>query len=208
MSERAHPDDIGFKEKWRFCRLKGIIPWLIKVENPYRKALFWRYNFINKYCAEKDVLDIPCGMGWGTSLLKKCRTLIGVDISEEAINDAKQRYGNKASFQVGSMNQLNFSENSFDLISCLEGIEHVPIDVGTSLIAECHRVLRSEGILIISSPYCTTGEHSGNPFHVKEYKIDELTELLKPYFNVINIDSRKVDNLLISLFVTQRKSKN
>ena len=205
MSERAHPDETGFKDKWRFGRLKGIMPWLKKEKNPYRKALFWRYNFINNYCVEKDVLDIPCGMGWGTSLLKNYHTLIGVDISEEAINEAKQRYGNKISFQEGSMKQLNFSENSFDLISCLEGIEHVPIDVGKSFIAESHRVLRAKGILIISSPYCTTGEHSGNQFHVKEYKIDELIALLKPYFNVLYINSCEVDNLIISLFVTQKK---
>ena len=67
MSERAHPDDPGFKDRFRVEKMFGFIPVRRKVMNPYREALFWRYSLVNSLCAGKRVLDIPCGMGWGTS---------------------------------------------------------------------------------------------------------------------------------------------
>lgn len=206
MSERAHPDDTGFQEKWRISRIKGFIPWIRKHKNPYRQALFWRYNFVNTYCADMDVLDIPCGMGWGTSLLKKCRSLTGVDISEQAIGDAQLRYKDKASFQVGSMEKLDFQEGTFDLISCLEGIEHVPENVAQVFFSECSRVLRKHGKVIVSSPHCANGKHSGNPYHIKEYRPEELTLLMKPYFNILDTYCREVDNLTITMFVVEKKN--
>lgn len=201
MAERAHPDHPGFKVKWRLRLWKTIIPWIHRYSSPYREALFWRYGFANKYCTGMDVLDIPCGMGWGTSLLKGCHYLIGVDISHESIIEAQRRYGAKTTFLVGNMDNLGFSNNAFDLICCLEGIEHVSGEVAKAFISECSRLLRPGGLLIVSSPHCTTGEHSGNPYHLKEYKPDDLKTLIEPYFEILLGDSRSIDNLIVSIYL-------
>ncbi|MEZ4681894.1 MAG: class I SAM-dependent methyltransferase [Caldilineaceae bacterium] len=119
--------------------------------------------------------------GLGTSLLTGCRSVTGVDISEDAIIEAQQRYGKGIRFIVGSMAQLEFDNNSFDIIACLEGIEHVSFDIAYQFLQESARVLRADGQLFISSPYCRTGEHSGNPYHLKEYQPDELTKLLRTH---------------------------
>ena len=153
-----------------------------------------------------DVLDIPSGMGWGTSLLKGCRNLVGLDISHESITEAQRRYGGKATFLVGNMNSLPFSDNAFDLISCLEGIEHVSGNVAKFFVSECSRVLRPRGLLIISSPHCTTGEHSGNPYHLKEYTPYELKTLIAPYFEIVLDEARSIDNLIVSIFLAKRLS--
>ena len=50
-----------------------------------------RYDFACKFVNRKKVLDIACGMGYGSKMLSKAGALCvdGVDISEEAIEYAK-----------------------------------------------------------------------------------------------------------------------
>ena len=86
MAERAHPD--LFRNKIQRYMLWGFIPMIKYKRNLYRKAFFWRYKIAAKYCPDKVVLDVPCGMGWGTSLLKEAKEVHGVDISEDAIVEA------------------------------------------------------------------------------------------------------------------------
>ncbi len=70
------------------------------------------------------VLDIACGAGHLLGLLeeKKCVTS-GVDISDEAVKVA-QKNTLKSRIVQGSAEQLPFSENSFQLITCLGSLEH------------------------------------------------------------------------------------
>lgn len=200
MAERAHPDLLGFQTKWRMVLRRGYIPWIRIERSPYGKELFWRYKWVNHFCRNRDVLDIPCGMGWGTSLLKNCRRVVGVDIDREAIREARERYGKAAEFQVGNMAELDFAANSFDVVLCLEGIEHVTPGVAEAFIPQVRRVLRKEGMFFISSPCTKTGKHSGNPYHIKEYKPIELRTLLGSHFDIIDEVSREVDNLAITYF--------
>lgn len=200
MAERANPDDMGFQTKWKIHWLYGFLPIPKKQENPYREALFWRYKVVSEKCKGKDVIDIPCGMGWGTSMLKDCKSLIGIDISAEAVEDAKARYGSIADFRVGSMEKLQIDDSTIDLISCLEGFEHVDPKVGLSFINECRRILRPGGELIMSSPHCNDAVHSGNPYHIKEYLPEEVREIVSPFFEIISEESRVVDNLTVTMF--------
>lgn len=149
MAERANPDDEGFKKKWRIRWIGGFLPIPEIITNPYREALYWRYQIVAQHCKGKNVIDIPCGMGWGTSMLSGCKSLLGIDISGEAISDAKNRYGSIAEFQIGDMSSLNIPDSSVDLISCLEGIEHVTTEIGSSFVRECWRILRPDGEVII-----------------------------------------------------------
>jgi 2-polyprenyl-3-methyl-5-hydroxy-6-metoxy-1,4-benzoquinol methylase len=144
-------------------------------------------------------------MGWGTSLIKQTRSLRGIDISADAIGEARRRYGSHAQFQVGSMERLELPDESTDTIVCLEGIEHVPKDVASAFIADARRVLRHDGQLLLSSPHCSTGEHSGNPYHVYEYQPEEMRALLETCFRVEEVISRPVDNMIIHYFRSRPK---
>lgn len=150
------------------------------------------------------MIDVPCGMGWGTSMISGARSLTGFDLSEDAILEAKKRYGRKADFEVGDMCQLNRPDNSVDVVSCLEGIEHVSPDIGRSFLAEAKRVLRPGGSLLISSPYCRTKPHSGNPYHVHEYQPNEIQSLLKEFFSIEECVRRDVDIMTV-LYLKCRK---
>ncbi|MEM7130815.1 MAG: class I SAM-dependent methyltransferase [Chloroflexota bacterium] len=205
MSERAHPDDSGFQDHWSIRWRRGFVPWPTVTRSPYRAAFFGRYRWASQYCKDKDVLDIPCGMGWGTSLIKGCRTLHGMDVAQDAIDEATERYGRRIHFQVGDMAKLEFEDENLDVVVCLEGIEHVPEAVGNAFLAESARVLRPQGTLLVSSPHCRTQEHSGNPFHLKEYKPEELTGMLNAHFTIAETMARDVDNLTISYFRAVRR---
>src|SRR5690242_5479118 len=54
-----------------------------------------RYVLAQPLCAGKRVLDIACGEGYGTSFLKSsgAASVVGIDISEEAIAAANARFG-------------------------------------------------------------------------------------------------------------------
>lgn len=205
MAERAHPDDAGFQEIFKKKKILGLFPVKEKLPNPYRDAVFWRYEIVNQRCVGKHVLDVPCGMGWGTSMLSQATKVSGLDISEQAIDEARERYGINIDFQKGSMASLPFSDGVLDVVSCLEGIEHVPQDVALLFLAEAHRVLVKSGLLIVSSPHCTNAPHSGNPYHVHEYQPEELRKILERHFGIVEIISREVDNLIITVFVCSKK---
>src|SRR5262245_48070279 len=125
MAERAHPDSPDFQHKWVFRLRRKCIPWVGREVNPYREAFFWRYRWVSTHARALEVLDVPCGMGWGTSLIKNARSIVGMDIDRASIEEASRRYGRHATFVEGDMTSMNFTDGKFDLVACLEGIEHV-----------------------------------------------------------------------------------
>jgi ubiquinone/menaquinone biosynthesis C-methylase UbiE len=205
LAERAHPDDINFKNRVVLRRKWKILPYIQYVKNPWRTAFFYRYKWANQYCKGKDVLDVPCGMGWGTSLMRGCKSLIGVDLSEEAIDVAKKRYGEKSDFIVGDMRKLDFEDSSFDVIICMEGIEHVSVDAGEEFFCEANRLLRSGGQLLLSSPYPKAGKHSGNPYHVYEYKPEEIEPIIEKHFKIIGTHAKDVAAMEIHFYCANKK---
>jgi SAM-dependent methyltransferase len=205
MAERAHPDDPGFRDRWAARWLWGCIPWIGWRKSPYREALLWRYRWASSHCRNRDVLDVPCGMGWGTSLLQGARSLRGIDLNVEAIEEARRRYGSQATFQTGDMAALPIEDASLDVVCCMEGIEHVPVAVGTAFLQECYRVLQPEGQLLLSSPYLVAGGHSGNPFHVHEYRPEEIKSLMGRWFVVEEEVTRQVDRLHVLYLRCRRK---
>jgi ubiquinone/menaquinone biosynthesis C-methylase UbiE len=131
--------------------------------------------------------------------------LVGVDVSSEAIREARQRYGSSARFLVGNMTHLEFSAASFDVVVCLEGIEHIPREAGEIFVGECQRVLRPGGRLLVSSPYAEGQVHSGNPFHLHEYPPEEIHELVRGCFEVEETLTRAVDKMRVLYLCCRRR---
>ena len=182
MAERAHPDLPGFKDKW--FGLKRSI---------YKERLFERYRFCNTYIKNKIVLDIPCGVGWGTTLLRGYNSTIGMDVSVEAIQYAKKHFERKnRKFLTGDMQAIALNDDSVDIIICLEGFEHVTKEIGEKFITESKRVLKQNGLLIMTCPVLNECANStGNPSHLNEYPEQELIELLNKNFRIIKMERIK-----------------
>lgn len=145
-----------------------------------------RYLWAAGAVADRKVLDAGCGMGYGCALLVErggARRCLGVDISEEAVAEARSAHGGdeRLEFEVGDVTALALPDSSVDVVTCFETIEHVPGDAQPKLLAELARVLRPSGMLLISSPN-REQYPPGNPHHLRELTADELRALLTERF--------------------------
>lgn len=120
-------------------------------EKPSIHHIF-NYEISKNYIKNKKILDIGCWTGQFVQLaLKSTNRVYGIDPGIDAIAFAKKKYP-KATFKVGVAQQLPFNKNSFDVVTYLEVIEHLPKEFEDVSIKEIHRVLRKKGTLILSTP--------------------------------------------------------
>jgi ubiquinone/menaquinone biosynthesis C-methylase UbiE len=133
----------------------------------------------------KYVLDLASGEGYGSNLMALvAKSVTGVDISSEAIKHAQNKYRKEnLRFLIGSADKVPVESNSIDVVVSFETIEHH--DKHEEMMLEIKRVLKDDGLLIISSPdklnYSDIPEQN-NPYHVKELYLEEFRELIKKHF--------------------------
>lgn len=95
--------------------------------------------------AHGRALDIGCADGWARDVLAHCN-YVGLDYPTTVLN----LYGTRPDvFADGA--SLPFASASFDTVLLLEVLEHV-VDAG-NVLAEISRVLKSDGVLLISMPF-------------------------------------------------------
>jgi len=145
-----------------------------------------RINYAIKYITETDVvLDVGCGDGFVTSALKSgCKKIIGIDYSEEAVKELRDRYTIEGYHMPCS--NMSLDSASFDKVICFEVLEHLlPLQLSKT-ISEIHRVLKQGGLLIGSTPIRTTTISEPSTYaHIYEYTETELRHILKDFNNVI-----------------------
>jgi 2-polyprenyl-3-methyl-5-hydroxy-6-metoxy-1,4-benzoquinol methylase len=133
-----------------------------------------RYQFAARHLVPGTLLDMACGVGYGTSLLASTcpdiRRAVGVDLSEDAIVYASTRYtdarirwiaADATTFQPDGV----IGETGFDNIVSLETIEHLPHP--EAFFRHLLELLRPGGMLIASVP--TTPSMDGNPHHLTDF---------------------------------------
>ena len=144
-----------------------------------------RYAFATRFAAGKRVLDLGCGAGYGTDeLARSASSAVGIDLAPEAIAYASAHFP-APRFSQGSATDVPFPPASFDLVTAFEVIEHLADWHG--LLSEARRVLRPDGLLIISTPntryYAESRAQAGpNPFHVHEFEFAEFRAALNDFF--------------------------
>ena len=145
-----------------------------------------RYEFAATFVEGKKVIDIACGPGYGTALLstKSGNITIGLDVDEEVVEGATKNYGHMAEFKKADGYTWPVESSSFDVVVSLETFEH--LDNPNAFLEEASRVLKSTGILIISTPCNETATRFNpeNPFHLREYSWEEMGEYISKYFTI------------------------
>jgi SAM-dependent methyltransferase len=147
-----------------------------------------RYVFAEPWCRDKDVLDLACGVGYGTAYLAGvARRVVGVDVSEDAIDYARGRYdAPNVEYAVADAAALPFEAASFDTVCSFETLEHLPDR--NAYLAEVVRVLRPGGAYLVSTPNARhTTEHPDNPFHTVELDRGDFEALLSRYFGKVDV---------------------
>lgn len=95
-----------------------------------------------------QILDAGCGSGATMVSLARYGTVRGVELDEQAASVASGRAVGEV--VVGRLEQLPWPDRSFDLITCLDVIEHTPDDRLT--LASLLRVCRPGGFLLVTVP--------------------------------------------------------
>lgn len=98
------------------------------------------------------VLDVGCGNGIiSRSLGKKGFTVLGIDISEKAIEKAKALNKlDNVSFRVMSAEELAVSQEKYNAVICSEVLEH--LEQPDKLLTVLHQSLKPDGVLIVTVP--------------------------------------------------------
>jgi SAM-dependent methyltransferase len=138
------------------------------------------YLALLPYCEDAIVLEAGCGEGYGAGLLTGwASTVIGLDYDELTARHVARTYPEVHTVR-GNLAGLPLADGSVDVVANLQVIEHLWDQEG--FLAECHRVLRPGGRLLVTTPNRITfspGRDTPlNPFHTRELAADELTELL------------------------------
>ena len=147
------------------------------------------YDEAGKHAEGRDVLDVGCNTGYGTlRLVSMARSVTGVDVSPAAVEAARTRPGGEAvDFRTIDGLGLPFPDNSFDLVTSFQVVEHVTDPL--PYLNEIKRVLRPGGQALITTPNAAIRLDPGmtpwTRFHVREYRAAELeVELSKVFADV------------------------
>jgi 2-polyprenyl-3-methyl-5-hydroxy-6-metoxy-1,4-benzoquinol methylase len=132
-----------------------------------------RYTWAFRACEGKDVVDVGCGVGYGTSLLAwVARSATGIDRSLAAIEAAR------ATYRAWNLSYVHDKAEgtlpSADVATCFEVIEHVedPAEVCAALLHAAPRVLMS-----YPNPFAA-GPHL-NPHHIVDWPLRTMRQALR-----------------------------
>jgi len=125
-------------------------------------------------CDRPQILDVGCGTGANLEMLAKFGVAEGVDVSAEALAFCRER-GLK-NVRLGKAEQLPYEDNSFDLVTALDVVEHLDDDVAG--LSEVRRVLRPGGraLLFVPAFMFLWGVQDDISHHRRRYTIGNLRQ--------------------------------
>jgi len=165
-------------------------------QTPIHQIQFLRHMFVYEHVKERlnsndYVLDLGFGEGYGTAhLADNCKEIIGVDVEDKVVAYANKRYQkDNCHFIKYDGNILPFDDNSFDVITSFQVIEHIENE--PAYVSEIYRVLKPGGRAILTTPNKATrlkpGQKPFNRFHKREYYSFELKSALSAKFANVNV---------------------
>jgi SAM-dependent methyltransferase len=96
----------------------------------------------------RQILDVGCGTGTMLTYLASYGKAQGVDIDEEAVGYCHER--GLLDVRLGAAEHLPFGDDSFDLVTALDVVEH--LDDDAAALREIGRVLRPGGHVLVTVP--------------------------------------------------------
>ena len=136
------------------------------------------YRWAMEQAAEKTVLDVGCGEGYGTAMLAEvAKEAVGLDRAE-AVAAASARYRTpNLAYRSTDLGRLTTIEERFDLVVSFQVIEHVPDPV--VFLEGLRHCVAPGGRLLVTTPNRLMSV-SENPYHLREWTAPELLALARP----------------------------
>jgi len=139
------------------------------------------------------VLDFPCGSGYGSQLFDDVY-YFGFDNDNPSIEFAKLHYSNNwghrsTLFEVDDLKNPTNLNPPYDLIMCIEGLEHIEKQYQEPLIGQFLNALSPNGILLVTMPeaHKESGPNQNNPYHLHELTFNDFEKLLREFFYKVQI---------------------
>jgi ubiquinone/menaquinone biosynthesis C-methylase UbiE len=165
-----------------------------KYDEFYKKKDFIRFPISEKYFIKSlisrfnikpgsKIMDIGCGTGKYTFLFTQFgMDCLGVDISKEGVKRARER-SPRSKFMVGDVTNMNFIDNSFDVLYCsgLSLFNETDLSVLTPFTTYLLKFLKDDGLFIFIKTSKLTDKFSKN-----NSRLDYSIESFMSFFN--NID--------------------
>lgn len=139
-------------------------------------------NYIEKLLRDEKlqgkslkILNIGCGPGRSSEYLSKFGEVISIEYDKFCCEFASQKTG--LEIIHGSITELPFEDESFDLVCAFDVIEHVEDD--TLAVSEMKRVAKKEAILLITVPAYMSlwSHHDVINHHFRRYKLPQIKKL-------------------------------
>jgi SAM-dependent methyltransferase len=139
------------------------------------------YQRLAGRCTDRDVLEAGCGEGYGADQIAGvARHVIALDYDEATVAHVRARYP-RVEVRHGNLVTLPLPDGAVDVVVNFQVIEHLWDQ--PQFVAECLRVLRPSGLLMVSTPNRITfspgRDAPVNPFHTRELNAAELRDLLE-----------------------------
>ena len=138
------------------------------------------YLALLPHCRDAVVLEAGCGEGYGADLLARdAAAVVGLDYDAPTAAHVARAYPAVRVLR-GNLAALPLRSSTVDVVANLQVIEHLWDQEG--FLAECARVLRPGGRLLVTTPNRITfspGRDTPlNPFHTRELAPSEMDSLL------------------------------
>lgn len=136
-----------------------------------------------------NLLDIGIGYGYLEELIIKHKLqlyLYGIDISNHAVDLARKKY--KGIFKIANISKIPFRRNYFDCVVALDVLEHIFENEISNALLEVKKVLKKDGILIVSVPINESDKDKLANGHLREYTTDLInSEIESAGFSVYKL---------------------
>ncbi|MDI1251366.1 MAG: class I SAM-dependent methyltransferase [Lacunisphaera sp.] len=148
-----------------------------------------RYRFALERIEGSRVLDLACGVGYGSYVLSQAsdRDVIGLDLDPAAIAYGHAHY-ERPGLRLLNGDALKWRNDGapFDTIVSFETIEHLPDPV--AFVAHAASLLKPGGLFLVSAPntlqFKQAPEPIENEFHLNEPDYATLCAWLQPHFTI------------------------
>jgi 2-polyprenyl-6-hydroxyphenyl methylase/3-demethylubiquinone-9 3-methyltransferase len=115
-----------------------------------------RFSFFDRYVSDwkgLTALDVGCGGGFSCEFMaQRGVSVSGIDQSAKCIAKAKEHAESqnlRIDYQQGFSENLPYADNTFDIVTCVDVLEHVADFDKT--VSEIHRVLKPKGIFFFDT---------------------------------------------------------